>query len=92
MDKEELVAKLKSARFIIQQIVRMGDDDGWRVMLANGAVIHSFDDGRCIVHGPSASPLRAVLRSKGSGRPAAVGARQGAGGGLSGKAIAACSA
>jgi hypothetical protein len=64
MNREELTAKLEAAGFVIRQIIRMGDDDGWRAMLTNGAVIHCFDDGRCIVHGPSASLLRSVLRAK----------------------------
>jgi hypothetical protein len=64
MDKDALAAKLREAGFPIQKIIRMGDDDGWRLLLTNGAVIHAFDDGRRIVHGPSAASLRVILRSK----------------------------
>jgi len=72
MDRDDLTATLTAAGFVIRQIIRMGDDDGWRAMLMNGAVIHCFDDGRCIVHGPSASLLRTVLRAKSPLKPAGV--------------------
>lgn len=64
MDRESLVVKLQGAGYPLQKILRMGDDDGWRFTLANGAVIQCFDDGRCTVHGPNAAVLRLVLRSK----------------------------
>ena len=63
MGKESLVAKLRDAGYPVLRIVRMGDNDGWRVSLANGAIIHAFDDGRCIVHGPEAAALRTILDS-----------------------------
>jgi hypothetical protein len=79
MNREELKAKLEAAGFVIRQIIRMGDDDGWRAMLMNGAVIHCFDDGRCIVHGPSASLLRTLLRAKLPPRPVGIETPQSAG-------------
>ncbi|MFI5012188.1 MAG: hypothetical protein ACHQAY_07570 [Hyphomicrobiales bacterium] len=64
MDKESVVAKLRGTGFQVHRIVRMGDNDGWRFTLTNGAVIHCFDDGRIIVHGPSAASLRFIVRAK----------------------------
>jgi hypothetical protein len=64
MAKESLVAKLREAGYVIEEIVRMGDNDGWRLALAKGAIIHSFDDGRCIVHGPDAAALRLIVEAQ----------------------------
>jgi hypothetical protein len=64
MDKDTLTTKLREAGYPLQMIVRMGDDDGWRLSLTNGTVIHAFDDGRFIVHGPDAASLRLILRTK----------------------------
>ena len=30
--------------FELRSIVRMGDNDGWRLSVGNGANIHNFDD------------------------------------------------
>jgi hypothetical protein len=67
MDRESLIAKLRGTGYHVDKIVRTVDDDGWRLALANGAVIHCFDDGRCTVHGEHASILRLILRSKALG-------------------------
>jgi hypothetical protein len=64
MDKNTLTTKLREAGYQLQTIVRMGDDDGWRLLLTNGTVIHAFDDGRSVVHGVDAPSLRLILRSK----------------------------
>jgi hypothetical protein len=69
MDKKAVVAKLRGTGFQVDRITRMGDDDGWRFMLTNGAVIHCFDEGRCVVHGPSAASLRFILGSSYFGNP-----------------------
>ncbi|MFI5014368.1 MAG: hypothetical protein ACHQAY_18690 [Hyphomicrobiales bacterium] len=62
MDKESVVARLRGTGFQVRKIAPMGDEVGWRFLLTNGAVIRCFDDGRCIVHGPSAASLRFILR------------------------------
>ena len=61
MDKDTAITKLQAAGFQVQRSVRMGDDDGWRLTLANSAIIHCFDDGRCIVHGLNAAAMRLAL-------------------------------
>jgi hypothetical protein len=77
MGKESLVTKLRDAGYPVLRIVRMGDNDGWRMSLGNGAIIHAFDDGRCIVHGPDAAALRTMLDSElRDGRPCSAGPRQ----------------
>jgi len=71
MDKDMIAATLRDAGFQVQSSARMGDGDGWRITLANGAVVHCFDDGRCIVHGSGAARLRSLLRAnRGRARPA----------------------
>jgi hypothetical protein len=47
-----------------------------RLTLINGAVIHAFDDGRCIVNGRDASALRASCCARALG-PGAMEARSG---------------
>ena len=64
MDRESLIAKLREIGYRIDKVIRVADDGGWRLTLMNGAVIHSFDDGRCVVNGRDASVLRLVLRSR----------------------------
>jgi hypothetical protein len=61
MDNEAIEAKLKEMALELRSVVRMGDNDGWRLLVGNGAIINNFDDGRLIIHGPGASALRLVL-------------------------------
>jgi hypothetical protein len=61
MDNKAIEAKLREMALELRSVVRMGDDDGWRILVGNGAIIHNFDDGRLIIHGPGASALRLVL-------------------------------
>ncbi|SDR63537.1 hypothetical protein SAMN05519103_08729 [Rhizobiales bacterium GAS113] len=61
MDKDTVLKRLRGAGFIVQKESRMGDDDGWRLTLANGAVVHCFDTGRRIVHGPDRLAIRSAL-------------------------------
>ena len=75
MDEEIVIAQLRGAGFQVQKSVRMGDDDGWRITLASGAVIYCFDDGRCVVHGPDAAALRLVLRASYGDKPLGTAAR-----------------
>jgi hypothetical protein len=61
MDNKAIEAKLREMALELRSVVRMGDNDGWRLSVGNGAVIHNFDDGHLIIHGPGASALRLVL-------------------------------
>ena len=64
MDVEAITAMLREMGLEVHQAERLGDDDGWRVAVANGAVIYSFDNGRLVVHGPGASALRMILKAQ----------------------------
>jgi hypothetical protein len=75
MDKETVITKLQAAGFQVQKSVRMGDNDGWRLSLANSAIIHSFDDGRCIVHGLNAAAMRLALGVRSGDEPRAAAAK-----------------
>jgi hypothetical protein len=70
MDKDTVITKLQAAGFQVQKSVRMGDDDGWRLTISNSAIIHCFDDGRCVVHGPNAVALRLALSGRSPDKPA----------------------
>jgi hypothetical protein len=61
MDNKTIETKLREMGLELRSVVRMGDNDGWRLSVGNGAIIHNFDDGRLIIHGPGASALRLVL-------------------------------
>jgi hypothetical protein len=61
MDNNTIETKLREMGLELRSVARMGDNDGWRLSVGNGAVIHNFDDGRLIIHGPGASALRLVL-------------------------------
>ena len=77
MENMAILGKLLEMDLQVRGITRMGDDDGWRLSVANGAIIHNFDDGHIIVHGPGASAIRLVLSAKadGSARKASAAAR-----------------
>lgn len=79
MDNEAIEAKLSEMALELRSVVRMGDDDGWRLLVGNGAIIHNFDDGRLIVHGPGASALRLILSAPAKASTGS-GAREGSSG------------
>ena len=67
VENKAIQTKLLEMGLEVRAITRMGDDDGWRFSVANGAIVHNFDDGRLIVHGPGASAIRLVLLAKSNG-------------------------
>jgi hypothetical protein len=61
MKLDVILIRLRQAGYEVEGVVRMGDDDGDRITLPDRTVIHSFDDGRRVVHGPSETQLQRIL-------------------------------
>jgi predicted nucleotide-binding protein len=61
MDRDTLVDELKAARQRIIKTQRTGNDDGWRLDLANGAIINVYDSGNYSIQGKRQPSVRVLV-------------------------------
>jgi len=60
MTIEDIKAKL-SQSYVVQNEERTGNDDGWKLLINNGAIVNLFDTGKLSVQGKNSEEIRALL-------------------------------
>lgn len=66
MTKDEATAMLAENGLTIKHSVRTKNDQGWRLDLANGAIVNVFDTGKLSFQGQNSESVRALLEPSSS--------------------------
>ena len=56
LDKEQLIKRLESSGYVVDEVLRLANDKGWQVRLSTGQIVNRFDTGTVNVQGTN--PLR----------------------------------
>lgn len=70
MDKDAIVAQLRSQGIDVLSESRNGNDNGWRLDCATGTIINVYDTGKTVVQGKNQEPVKRALGM--DGEPAAT--------------------
>jgi predicted nucleotide-binding protein len=61
LDKEQLIERLVSGGYAVDQVSRLTNGKGWQVRLSTGQVVNRFDTGTVNVQGANPAPVCELL-------------------------------